>query len=377
MRKILIMNDFIFSGGAEKVMEQISNFLPRNKYKITIMSIANQSEVFNIYYPRYAKYISLNQKFPTNTYSRFSIRHYIQFFNNRVIKPIFIKYLNFKNHDIVIALKEGPCMKFLADFKAKNKLAWIHVDYNCFYWTQNCFASKNDELMCMKKYDNIVCVSQASLDSVKNVVGDSGNLIVRYNPMNIDDIIEKSIKIPEELINLKKDSDGTILVSVGGLRKEKGYIRLLKCCNRLKSKFNFKLLIIGEGLERDTLEEYIDKNNLSKNVILLGNKDNPYPYISNADWFVSSTEGESYGLAIHEALSLKIPVLTTKCHAIEECVSEHEAMLVENDEESLYNGLYTILSDRNLREKYISHIKDRNQKSMYYDKLEEIEKLWL
>ena len=229
----------------------------------------------------------------------------------------------------------------------------------------------------MKKYDNVVCVSHAALNSVKDTVGNPGNLIVRYNPMNVDEIIEKSKQVPKDFIELKKNFAGTILVAVGGLRKQKNYISLLKCCNKLKSDFEFKLLIIGEGSERFVLEEYIESNELGEKVILLGNRDNPYPYVANADWFVSSTDWESYGLAIQEALILKTPVLTTTCPAIMECVSEKEAVLVDNDEKSLYEGLYKILSDKYLREKYILNINRRTQKNMYNDKFEEIEKLWL
>lgn len=377
MRKILIMNDLIHSGGVEKILEELVNFLPQDKYKISVMSIYDQSDDFKKHYPSYAKYISLHKKFPPNTYKRTSVKHYILAVYNRICKPLFVKYMKLKKYDIVIAIKEGLCMKFLADFKAKNKIAWVHVDYNYLYWTKNVFPLAEDELECMKKYDNVVCVSHAALNSVKDTVGNPGNLIVRYNPMNVDEIIEKSKQVPEDFIELKKNYAGTVLVAVGGLRKQKNYISLLKCCNKLKSDFEFKLLIIGEGSERSVLEEYIESNELGEKVILLGNRDNPYPYVANADWFVSSTDWESYGLAIQEALILKTPVLTTTCPAIMECVSEKEAVLVDNDEKSLYEGLYKILSDKYLREKYILNINRRTQKNMYNYKFEEIEKLWL
>lgn len=85
-----------------------------------------------------------------------------------------------------------------------------------------------DELEC-EKYDNVVRVSQAALNSVKDTIGNPGNLIVIYNPLNVDE--------------LKKNYTGTVLVAVGVLRKQKNYISLLKCCNKLKSDFEFKLLI--------------------------------------------------------------------------------------------------------------------------------------
>ena len=375
MIKLLIMNDLVHEGGVEKVMEELVSYLPEANYDITVVSIVKDYENIKKFYPKNIKYFSVEKAFKYSKKRNLFVR-VLSLLKRRVYKLLYELKINFGNYDVAIAMKEGQCMQFISKVKAKKKYAWIHVDYNCLHWTKGLFQTTENELECMKAYNNVVCVSDSAKNSIINVVGDSGNLIVKMNPINVEEILEKSKEKIECLEEYQMKKNRMILVSVGGLRNPKGYLRLLECCKRLNEYFDYELWIIGDGNERIKMEEYIKKFNLD-NIILWGNQNNPYPFIKRGDWFISSSLGESYGLAVQEALILNVPVMVTTCPAFEECVSASEGILVENTTEGLYNGLHKILSNHDLNKKYKDGIlKNRTHENLYTNRLEEIENLW-
>lgn len=387
MTKILIVNDNVHAGGAEKIMEGLAHYLAKNNYDVTIMTIKDDYESIVQFYPGNVKYYAMPNLYVdySISYKRYDIRHIYNAIKRRASKKIYLNRINKGNYDVVIAMKEGDIMELLQDVNAKKKIGWIHTDYERQHWTAGLFRTVEQELQCMRKYDKLICVSQATYDSVRKTVGDSGNLVVRENPIDVKGIEKLSARKYKDKIlkdkSLKdkslKERNKTILVSVGRLCEHKNYMSLLKTMVKVRSVINkpYELWIIGDGEERNKLEDYAKEYGLS-NVKFLGNKDNPYPYIKKADWFVTTTKGESYGLAVQEALILGVPVLATRCKAFEECVTENEAILVENTEDDIYCGLVKILGNGKLHSKYKEGIEERSHKKLYKDRLKEIEKLW-
>ena len=77
----------------------------------------------------------------------------------------------------------------------------------------------------------------------------------------------------------------------------------------VKKGYTIKWYVLGEGEERNTLEQSIKEHNLIANFILLGIKENPYPYINNATIYVQPSRFEGKSLAIDEAKILHKPIL--------------------------------------------------------------------
>lgn len=128
---------------------------------------------------------------------------------------------------------------------------------------------------------------------------------VIYNPVKVEHISKKA----EE--NISQSSN---LIAVGRLQAQKDYSTLLKACAHLKSNnILFNLAILGEGELRKNLEIEIENLEISKEVKLMGYVKNPYPYIKNADYLVSSSLFEGFSNVIIEALCLGTPVISTDC----------------------------------------------------------------
>ncbi|WNM20229.1 glycosyltransferase [Flavobacterium capsici] len=126
-----------------------------------------------------------------------------------------------------------------------------------------------------------------------------------YNPVQIDRI--------EKLI-FEEVKETYTFISVGRLNPQKDYETLLKSCVILKERnIKFKLGIIGEGPLKKDLQEKIKVLNLEDCVHLIGFLPNPYPYMKEAKYLVSSSLYEGFSNVIIESLCLGTPVIATNC----------------------------------------------------------------
>ena len=310
MKRILIANDLLKGGGVENVLENMVNYLIKQGNEVTLLiPEVSEYEVKELFGDEVRLYPSVRSLKAIPKYS-------FKWFWDRGLyilqKQLFTLRLSLMNFDVVLALKEGPTMKELSGIHAKHKFAWIHVDYNYNHWTDYLFRTNKGERKCMQKYEKVICVSKAAADSVVNTIGDPKNLCVKYNPIDADRIKRLSAEDCTE-----KKNDKFLFVSAGRLVPQKNYKLLLEACARLEKKYDFEVWILGDGPERESLEKMIKEQAIT-GVKLLGNQTNPYPFIKSADIYVSTSLTESYGLAIQEALILKIPVIAVECPAIKE-----------------------------------------------------------
>lgn len=369
--KVLVINDKIEGGGVENVMHSLVSWLAGlGGYEITVTSFSDEKAAFRKRYPNNVKYFPYDMEKPYR-YRRFSPRWISGQFEKR-FRGLWLKN---QTYDLVLAMKEGPAMALGAQIRARQRFAWVHVDYRVLHWTTYCFESHREEVACMKIFDRVVCVSQAVADSICKTIGDPGNLTVKENPVNVSGILEKSAQ-PCEALQKAAHASGPILVAVGRLSEEKGILRLLQVCEKLNREHTYQLWLVGDGPQRAEIQRVIREKQLS-NVVLWGNQSNPYPFIKAADCLVSGSYGESYGLVLQEALVLGVPVFAATCPAFEECISPREAILVENTEEGIYRGLAALLADSRQLERLRGGIDPgRTQETMFDHRLKEIEKLW-
>ena len=264
-------------------------------------------------------------------------------------------------------------MKVAAMIPAARKFAWVHVDYRFLYWTKHVFASAEEERMLMQHFDAVVCVSQAAADSVRCVIGDPGNLCVRYNPLDASGIRKKAL-----LDTVSKDSARPRFVAVGRLVDQKNFLMLVHCAIKLLQEHDFELHIVGEGPQHEMLQSMITKAGFQNNIKLLRFQANPYPYIKSADWFVNVSVWESYGLAVQEALILGVPVIATRCPAIDEVCDARCCILLDNEENAFIEGMRKVLDNPALTDEYKANIQTfyPDVEELYNARIEAITQLW-
>lgn len=371
MKNILIINNAAIGGGVESVMYNLSIYLLQKGNNVTVYTTFNEYDFYEKY-PKEIKYIHLsipNQNRFKKEYDKIKLKKIKKSLEKRITEG----FLKLKKYDVIIAIKEGEPMKIASKFNADKKFGWVHVDYNYLYWTKHIFDNEKSECECMKNnFDKIVCVSNVTAESVKNVIGDPGNLCVKYNPMEYKEIIKSS----QEKCEFVKPEGKTLFVTAGRLTKQKNYIALVESCIKLSKSYDFELWIIGNGEQYDILKKMIDEAECT-NIKLLGFQPNPYSIIKMADWFVSSAVWESYGLAIQEALILEVPVLTTICPAIEEVFDDKFGIMFESDNAAIYDNLEYVLKNPDVATKYRNNIKEYYcADELWENRLEDICSLW-
>ena len=318
-------------GGAERVLVDIANELIQD-YDITIFTIYGGGELEKELNPN-IKRISIYKKEKKSVL----IPIYVLFCG----KDIYKKYL--KGHfDIDIAFLEGPITRIFA-YKGNNKkIAWVHNDISrVFGEDYKSKIKKYIDKWFYKKYDKIIFVSEQNKKVFENVYGDISERKIIYNYINKERVLSLAKEKCDKSINSKNKK---IFITVSRLVKQKAIDRLIRVHKRLIDEgLNHKIYVIGDGEEWTNLTKLIKKLNVESSFIFLGKKENPYPYINKADYFVLLSYFEGYGMVLEEAKILNKPILVTNTAAKEAVMNYDKKIIIENKEDAIFEKMRDVL----------------------------------
>lgn len=344
MQRVLFLINTLTGGGAEKVLLDIVNNMDYTKYDITLQTIFDigvyRSQIHNNV--KYKAIFKIKHTLQTKVYNFY-------LYNCDNLKKFYKKYID-ENYDIEVAFLEGIPTKILAASSNPNKFAWVHTDLYNYYGQTKMFRSVQENAECYKRFKKIFCVSQSAKEGFKRRFGFDENVEVLYNPVDEKNIRNRA----NEPITEIKLNDKFKIITVGRLDYQKGYDRLLRVHKRLQNEgYEYELWILGEGNERKRLEKYIQENDLSESVKLLGFQSNPYKFMKKSDLFVCSSRAEGFSTVATEAIISGLPVVTTDCSGMRELLGESQyGIIVSNDEDGIYTGIKTMLIDNEKLSEY-------------------------
>lgn len=337
MKKILFFTESLGAGGAENVFANMISALDKEKFDVTVVS-ETDGEFHTDTVKNNSKYHSFTKKKNNPFFNKIIIKSSLIFSEN-FVRNFLIK----GSYDIEVAFCEGYATKVIGNSKSDaEKIAWVHTDVIKNPWSEKIFGNAQKEKECYEKFDRIVCVSESMKQSFIKKYGMKEKVFVLYNVLDFNSILNSSKEYAE--LNIQKKP---ILSMCGRLTQVKGYDRIIKICSRLRDEnFDFSLIIIGDGEEKNSLEKMIEKNKLSDRFFLLGFQKNPYKFISKSDAFICSSYAEGYSTAVCEAVALGVPVITTECSGMREIFGEKRCGIIcENSDEALYNSVKKILEN--------------------------------
>ncbi len=187
--------------------------------------------------------------------------------------------------------------------KAKTKIAWIHTDYTVAKMN---FAKDGKTWSC---FDKIAGVSDEVCAAFKKVYPSLSDKLV-----TVENILSPGF------IRAQAESDSaagidrscTAILSVGRFTKAKGFDLIPQSCRRMLDKgCDFKWYLIGYGGEEELIRNEIKKHGVEDNLIILGKKTNPYPYMAACDIYAQPSRYEGKAVTVREAQILGRPVLIT------------------------------------------------------------------
>ncbi len=385
-KKILLVINTMGQAGAEMALiELIKKLESMNEFKVYLYSIIPCGELFDralaiipdrILNKRYYNY-SLNSLKGRLVILKTLIYSFFNKFTGFRLFPYMIKNIKYQRKkvnklqydkllwrllaeggpdinqkfDLAVSYIEGGAAYYVADrVKAKSKAAFIHIDYKEAGYRP--FMDK----ACYDKMSRIYVVSNEVGKEFGKIYPMHRDKIRLFRNLLDRDLIIKKAKSGE---GFKDDFNGIRLVTVGRLHYQKGYDIAIKALNILINEgLNIRWYIIGDGLLRSTLEEDIKEYKLEDRFILLGKKDNPYPYIQEANIYVHATRFEGKSIAIEEAQILGKAILASNCTGNrEQIISEFDGKLFDLNEENLAKEIKELINNKDIIKSYEKNVK--------------------
>lgn len=347
MKKILFVIQEFTQGGINKCLENLLPYMDFTKYEVLVYSLYEDG---GDYYKRiFAPYIVPKSNLYYFSHDNRYIRKFIGFYNKLTGRYNWgflykreAQYLQRKyDWDVIIAYHEGMTAEFVSYFQNVEKIAWFHCDplvlgkslleeYKEYY----------------KKVNTIVCVSNVVKNSIRNVFAEfTGTLEVVHNVLDIDSIRKKAF-VP--IADYGKSNSVFKILSIGRSSKVKQFEKIPVIMRLLLNKGvdNVIWSIIVSGTEcNEEIENAICDNNVRDYVFMLGEKDNPYPYIFQSDLLVSTSYSEAYPTVINEAQTLGVPVVANNYPSAKEIVDEQCGFVCSIEE--MPKLLYNLVTDKN------------------------------
>jgi glycosyltransferase involved in cell wall biosynthesis len=226
------------------------------------------------------------------------------------------KQIHSDEYDAVIGYDETMA-RIICRYPAKKRINWIHCDYRRY-------AQGKDETKYYDRIDEVVCVSEFA----KNVFTDiypqyKDKVKTIHNVINLDLITQKA---KESIDDKRFVTERYTIISCGRLDPVKQFSKIPKIAAKIKEQYQhpFRWYIIGSGIEaeRQQIEAEIDSNGVTDEVVMLGLKSNPYPYLAKSDLYVCTSVSESFPMVVNEAKALCIPVVSNDFPSVKESLRD-------------------------------------------------------
>lgn len=200
--------------------------------------------------------------------------------------------------------------------------------------------------------DKIIAVSSSNTELLKELYPAQSTKI-----STIHNGIETHLK-PISEIDLQKirknvfqaGPETKVIISVGTLHTRKGFKYLISAYKKVLQKNpNSKLIIVGEGPERENLEKLIKNLSLGKRIMLLGQRSDVSELLQAANLFVLPSIKEAFGLVILESWRAGLPVIASAVGGIPEIITENSGIMIEaGNKNELIKAINKVLSNDKL-----------------------------
>ena len=297
-KKLTIILENLAGGGAERNLTILMNHLAEADWGIDLVLVKKEGKFLENLSPK----IKVHGLHARNLI--FSLLPLIKYIK-RNQPPIVISSLDLMNLITIIAVR-------IAGVGTKSI---IRVANSISKQVRTPIKKRLEKLLLTLIYplaDQIVIVSKdAAFDLSKYANIPLEKIKVIYNPVISPDLIKKTQDIPSH--PWFENQSIPVILAVGRLNQQKNFSRLIRVFRKVRDQMETRLLILGEGEEREKLNDLIRLLGLEKDVDMHGFVANPYSYLSNASVFALSSNYEGLPTVLIEALACGCPVVSVDC----------------------------------------------------------------
>ena len=369
-KKILFYTSGVGLGGVEKVVLEVLKEIDKSKFDIKLALQYENENLFENEIPKEVNYkYMLPQKIiDKSLYFRerkknifYKILYsFMLSYEKYIIKKNYLEFS--KDREIVIDFKSGDFLKLinLENRVDKKRICWLHGEITKLnkYEKRKKFLREN-----LNKCDKVVCICEDMKNGVTKEIPElKEKLEVIYNPFDIEKIKIKSSDYSEIKDNEKNLLEDNYIIMVSRLDNvQKDFDTLIKAFKIVNQKRkNIKLYLLGEGPDREKIENMIKDEDLQEYIKLLGVKKNPYPWIKNSKLLVHSSRYEGLPTVLIEALILNKIIISSDCPTGPREIldnGKYGSLVEVGDYDSMAQEILELLQENSKKkEKYLSNI---------------------
>jgi glycosyltransferase involved in cell wall biosynthesis len=327
-------------GGAEKLLLDTCRELKRNKHDVIVIYLRTDGEYSFAYEKENIDVCKVDFDKHVWIYAIYKLYNTIMKYTPDVINT----HLPMANLIGAIAARWGGTKKIFCTLHNVDEfLNSPKIFYKVYKHVYRLLINHSNNIRCIA-VSNVVKAHYETKGGIN-----SKKLDVIHNAVDYIDIIGKAKELINDIPFVEKND--YVILNIGRMVEEKGQVYLLKAMNELINKRNYrdiKCIILGEGKERDSLQAYIEENNLTSNIFLLGIRQNPYKYINRSNVFVMPSFFEGFSIAVLEAYALNKIVIASNVPGLNEIVVDKKTGLlitprdyleISNKIEDFYKGV--------------------------------------
>ena len=280
-----------------------------------------------------------------------------------------------KSYDVAIAYEFDWCLYYVMNrVKAKKKILWHHLDYRAsglIYREDKRAFDKADALVFVSKDCRAAFVSDHPEHRAKSWF--IPNLLSSEYVRSRGEMEKVTLPFtyPEQCVKF---------LTVARINfKHKGLDRMVRVFARLKEEgleSRAKWVIIGKGRDAERLKDMITQYGLEDTIFPLGVRENPIPYMKLCDVLLLPSRYEGKPMTVTEGFIMGlVPLVTRYTSAGEQIQNGVDGIIVENEEEALYQGMKTVIESPGLLDSLRTYIRDHDYGNQWeiekFDKLVE------
>lgn len=380
MKSILIFSHAMEIGGAERALLGLLENIDTTEYKVDLFLMRHQGELMKYIpdsinlLPELPQYASLAVPFTTvlkkgqvkvawgRVQGKQKAKKRVQELglpqDNDVALEYSHKYtvdamprISEKEYDLAISFLT-PHYFVAEKVTAKKKIAWIHTDYSIVS------VDKESQLKMWDNYDVIASISDKVTDSFVKTFPELDKkvqVIQNIMPMKYMMALKDEYEVEDEM-----PTDGCVkLLSIGRFCTAKNFDNVPKICKLIREKgIDVKWYLIGYGGDEELIKSKIAEAGMQEYVIILGKKENPYPYIKACDIYVQPSRYEGKCVSVIEAQILNKPVVITDYATAKSQLQDGvDGVIVFLDNKKCAEDIANVVRDKELQNQLIENTK--------------------